>query len=48
MWIYLGKFRIIKKIDLIEFGIKELFLKFVFVSEKSFEVLGIYCVLSNL
>lgn len=44
MWIYLGEFRIIKKIDSIEFGINELFFKF----EKSFEVLGIYCVLSNL
>lgn len=37
MWIHLGKPRITKKIDSIESGINELFLKFVPVSEKSSE-----------
>lgn len=46
MWIHLGKPRITKKIlDSIESGIKELFLKFVPVSEKSSEASGIHCAL---
>lgn len=48
MWIHLGKPRITKKIDSIESGIKELFLKFVPVSEKSSEASGIHCASSNL
>lgn len=48
MWIHLGEPRITKKIDSIESGINELFLKFVPVSEKSSEASGIHFASSNL